>query len=126
MLPKRGNTLNDKNWFVVYTKPRKEFIAVENLVRQGFTAYCPQTIQPKRRRKRWQNVSEPLFPRYLFVRMGMNNLALIRSTLGLVGLVRFGNEPAVVPQMVIEAIQRQEQEINKDGIEHPRWKKGLF
>ena len=118
--------MSNTNWFVVHTKPRKENVAVENLLRQGFTAYCPQTIQPKRRRQCWQKVIEPLFPRYLFVQInvGVDNFFPIRSTLGVIGLVRFGNQPAVMPESVIEAIQYQELKTKNLDTEYPRWQKG--
>lgn len=118
--------MSNKNWFVVHTKPRKENVALDNLQRQGFAAYCPQTIQPKRRRQCWRQVAEPLFPRYLFVQLnvGVDNFSPIRSTVGVVGLVRFGNHAAVMPESAIEAIQHQEQEMKNTDAEHPHWQKG--
>jgi transcriptional antiterminator RfaH len=114
------------HWFVVHTKPRKEHVALENLHRQGFTAYCPQTIQTKRKRQQWQKVSEPLFPRYVFVQlnMGKDNISPIRSTTGVIGLVQFGNKPASLPQHVIEAIQQKEQEIINTCVNQPQWQRG--
>ena len=43
-------------------------------------------------------VVEPVFPRYLFVRLdfGVTNLAPIRSTLGVSDLVRFGEQRALL------------------------------
>ena len=118
--------MSNSNWFVVHTKPRKENVAIENLQRQGFLAYCPQTVQSKRRRQRWQNVTEPLFPRYVFVQlnMGLDNFAPIRSTLGVIGLVRFGNLPAVMPESAIETIQHQENDIKNSYNEYPNWREG--
>lgn len=118
--------MNHNNWYVVQTKPCKESLAEENLQRQGFVTYCPHTIQPKRRRQRWQKVLEPLFPRYLFVQLnvGVDNFAPIRSTLGVISLVRFGNQPAVMPASAIASIQEQEQEITGTSLAHPCWQKG--
>jgi len=118
--------MNGKNWYVVHTKPRQEKVAVENLERQGYATYCPQTIQPKRLRQRWQKVMEPLFPRYLFVKLniGSDNFSSIRSTLGVIGLVRFGNQPAVMPDISIKAIQSQEEESKIGGAMHPHWREG--
>lgn len=56
--------------------------------------------------------------------MGVDNFAPIRSTLGVIGLVRFGHQPAVMPVSAIEAIRQQEQEIVDNSADHPRWKKG--
>ena len=49
---------------------------------------------------------EPLFPRYLFLRAdpAQHELARVRSTRGICGLVRFGAELARVPVAVIEAL----------------------
>lgn len=115
-----------QQWYVVYTKPRQEAVAIDNLVRQGYTIYCPQTVQAKRRRRHWQKVIEPLFPRYLFMRLaaGLDDFAPIRSTLGVVGLLRFGTKPAVMPQPAIDAIQRQERAIISQAGVHPNWKSG--
>jgi len=69
---------------------------------------------------------EPLFPRYLFVKLniGSDNFSSIRSTLGVIGLVRFGNQPAVMPQSAIETIQQQEKTLIETTDIHPCWQKG--
>jgi transcriptional antiterminator RfaH len=61
---------------------------------------------PKRRRGRWQDVVEPLFPGYLFVELdlGLDDPAPIRSTRGVSGLVRFGGHPRAMPSGVVEAL----------------------
>jgi transcriptional antiterminator RfaH len=57
-------------------------------------------------------VSEPLFPRYLFIRLGMEQSSQswspIRYTTGVSRLVSFGAEPAKVDEALIEGIQAQE------------------
>lgn len=118
--------MSTSNWFVVQTKPYKENLALENLQRQGFIAYCPQTVLPKRRRQRWQKVSEPLFPRYVFVQLnvGIDNFSPIRSTLGVIGLVKFGSQPAYIPTSVITTIQRKEQEVLNSCADYPQWQVG--
>jgi transcriptional antiterminator RfaH len=114
------------NWYVIQTKPRQESVAVENLKRQGYATYCPHMAQAKRRRQRWQKVIEPLFPRYLFIRLaeGIDNFAPIRSTIGVLNMVRFGGQPATIPQQVIDNIHKQEQILLAEPGEHPNWKAG--
>ena len=48
-----------------------------------------------------------MFPRYLFVRLDSNtdNWAPIRSTLGVVSIVRFGQEPARVPEAFVSYLR---------------------
>ncbi len=115
-----------KQWYVVQTKPRREAVAVENLERQGYTTYCPQLKQARYQRKRWQQTIEPLFPRYLFVQLslGIDDFAPIRSTTGVLNLVRFGNHPATIPHQAIAAIQQQEQQLLGEAKNHPDWKPG--
>ena len=60
-----------RTWCAAFTKPRQEEVASENLTRQGFRTYLPRLKQPKRRRDRWIEVIEPLFPRYLFVELDL-------------------------------------------------------
>jgi len=118
--------LSDKNWFVVHTKPKQESQAVENLQRQGYSVYFPQIIQARRRRKSWQKVIGPLFPRYLFVELGIgnDNFSPIRSTLGVIGLIKFGNQPAMVPGSVIKLIRDQEEFLNNIDILDEQWQPG--
>ena len=114
------------HWYVVQTKPHKETVAVENLERQGYKAYCPLITQAKHRGKRWQQVTEPLFPRYLFVKLktGIDNFSPIRSTLGVQKLVGFGNQPATISQNIISLIQQQERKVAEQGVGSPQWECG--
>ena len=96
------------NWFVVVCKPRQEQTALENLQRQGFECFLPMAENPyQRRSKKNQPIVEPLFPRYLFLKAiaSHQNLAPVRSTKGVLSMVRFGMELAVVPDAVIGAIK---------------------
>ena len=100
----------NRAWYVVCCKPRQESVAEENLKRQGFDVYLPRMRARQRKRERWVDGIQVLFPRYLFMRVDCRyqSTASIRSTRGAVGLVRFGLAPAVVPDGVIEAILARE------------------
>ena len=58
------------HWYLVHTKPRQEKCALENLQRQGFQCYLPTLLSEKLRQGVLTVVDEPLFPRYLFIRLG--------------------------------------------------------
>lgn len=86
------------DWFLAYSKPRLEEVALENLLRQGYEAWCP-TIKkvPARRRKSDEAAlfgQEVLFPRYVFFRPAHaeQSIGPVRSTQGVVSMVRFGVE----------------------------------
>jgi transcriptional antiterminator RfaH len=99
-----------KNWYLVYTKPRQERVAADNLERQGFETYVPWYRQVRRRAGRRAACIEPLFPRYLFIRLDTSgeNWSPIRSTIGVTSLVRFGMEPAVVPLDLVTLLRSRE------------------
>lgn len=115
-----------QQWYAVQTKPRQERVAEENLLRQGYACYCPMITLERRQRKRWTTVTEPLFPRYLFISLdiGNDNFSPIRSTVGVIGMVRFGQEPAVVPDAVISRLKQQENELSNNADQGKNWQPG--
>ena len=94
-------------WYAVATKSRDEVIAKANLERQSYRVFLPTINLKKRRRGRWTPVTEPLFPGYLFVflALGADDPAPIRSTVGCIRLVRFGQTYTPVPSTLILALQ---------------------
>ncbi|MBK9446939.1 MAG: transcription/translation regulatory transformer protein RfaH [Betaproteobacteria bacterium] len=100
------------HWYLVHAKPRQEKCALENLHRQGYQCYLPTLPSEKIRQGLLTVLDEPLFPRYLFIRLGQGGSAKswapIRSTKGVSRLVCFGVEPAKVADGLIELLQRHE------------------
>lgn len=100
------------HWYLVHTKPRQELLALDNLVRQNYECYLPTLPVEKIRQNSTVLVEEPLFPRYLFIRLGLDfksqSWAPIRSTTGVSRLVRFGMEPAKVDDDLIGVLRDQE------------------
>ena len=70
-----------KHWYAIHTKPRQEDLAAEHLRGQEFEIYLPMIKQARRFRQKWRDTIEPLFPRYLFIRLdlGRDNVSPIRS-----------------------------------------------
>lgn len=99
-------------WYLAYTKPRQEDVAQLNLQQQGFDVYLPLYKKFKRTPQGPVSVFEPMFPRYLMFRPLRDGLGLstVRSTRGVTSLVRFGFEPAVMQDELVQAIRRFEQE----------------
>lgn len=101
------------SWYVVHTKIRQEALAMTNLNRQGFECYMPMIKMEKLRRHKATLVEEPMFPRYLFIRLDSSgsgqSWSPIRSTVGVSQLVRFGGQPAVVDSKLIELLRAREQ-----------------
>lgn len=99
-----------ERWYLVYCKPRQEVTARRNLERQAYTTYLPLMRQARRRKGRKVSVIAAMFPRYLFIRLNeeSDNWGPIRSTLGVVSVVRFGQTPAAVPDALIEFLRKRE------------------
>jgi len=104
-----------KKWYLVYTKPRQERVARTNLGRQGYEIYLPLMRQSLRRRGRRTTSVVPMFPRYLFIHLDQStdNWGPIRSTLGVISLVRFSHTPTPVPDNLILVLRARE---GVDGI----------
>ena len=102
----------DQNaWYLVLTKPKQEGRALENLQNQGFDCFLPLMKVEKIRQHQVTLVEEPLFSRYLFIKLNkqIQTWAPVRSTLGVSTLVRFGTKPATVPQDLIDFLRKAPQ-----------------
>lgn len=84
-----------------------------NLERQGFQCYLPKLRIEKIRRRKAEVVTEPMFPRYLFVRLDLSgqgkSWSPIRSTLGVSQLVHFGTRAAKVDDQLVDLLRSREQ-----------------
>lgn len=90
-------------WYAVQTKSRQENIAKENLVNQGYSVFLPTLRVPVKRRGKWKLQIESLFPGYLFLELdiGVQNTSTIRSTRGVINLVKNGDEVQSVSGKII-------------------------
>ncbi len=102
-------------WYLIYTKPKQEQVALLNLEQQSYTTYLPKVMGLKRKQGRSIKTVLPMFPRYLFIQLDdqTDNWGPIRSTIGVANMVRFGMEAARVPNELIEEIRVRE---DADGV----------
>jgi transcriptional antiterminator RfaH len=96
-------------WVVVNTQPHRERIALDNLLRQEFRAYCPLMRKRVTHARRTQDVLRPLFPSYLFVQVepGQRWRAIL-STIGVRTLVRCGEQPGTITDGFIDSLKARE------------------
>ncbi|MGV0961471.1 MAG: transcription/translation regulatory transformer protein RfaH [Limnohabitans sp.] len=110
-------------WHLVYTKAQQEDIALVNLERQGFTCYLPKLRIEKIRRRKAEVVIEPMFPRYLFVRLDLSGQGKswtpIRSTLGVQQLIYFGRRAAQVDDQLIDWLRHRERDRPTEAMFNP-------
>lgn len=98
--------MDDLSWLLVAIKPRSEVVARQHLERQGFEVCLPQITLRKRKQGTWQQVTEPMFPGYVFVGVvvGQHDIAPIRSTQGCRQVVRFGGQLVPLPHSVMQQL----------------------
>ncbi len=95
----------NKKWIAVYTKPRHEKTVEKELQKKEFEVYLPLLKQRRKwsDRKKW--VEFPLFRSYIFVKTEIKNALFVLQTLGVVKVVKFGGEVAVIQNDSIQAIK---------------------
>jgi transcriptional antiterminator RfaH len=95
------------NWYCIRTQQKREHIAAAHVrVIEGVEVYCPRLRYEKvaRRGKIW--FREALFPGYLFARMRLSeHQKIVIYARGVTGIVRFGPQPAVVPDFAIDDLR---------------------
>jgi len=97
-------------WFVAHTHPHAELKATAHLNRQGFDVYFPRHLKRRRHARRTETVAAPLFPRYLFVAVDLEaqRWRSIYSTVGVTRLVCNGDDPAAVPDGIVDGLKSRE------------------
>jgi transcriptional antiterminator RfaH len=113
-------------WYAIHTKPRQEETALAHLERQGFDCHLPRARERRRMRHRYALVTLPLFPRYLFARLDLTtqNIAPIRSTQGVVGLVRFGLHLPPLPDDFVDMLRARDPDAAGLPLNNPDWRPG--
>lgn len=94
-------------WVLAMTQPAREVWAAENVSRQGCRYYLPRYKERKLTSGRVYFLSKPLFPRYIFVQI-TDKWRFLASTMGIQSVVMRGNDPEVVPDRVIKALEAKE------------------
>ena len=100
------DTQADKNWYVLYTKPRHEKKIAERLTGAGYTTYCPLYKVKRQWSDRTKVVEEPLFRSYIFIHIEDHKREEVFTFPGTVRYLFWLRKPAVVRPVEIEAIQK--------------------
>ena len=99
-------TIANKAWLVVRYKINERLRFERNLHNQNMEFYIPRifTITSKGVIKK----PEVLFPGYGFVRLANTNLQALRNTLGLIAIIRFGDQLAIAKHSMITQFKELE------------------
>jgi transcriptional antiterminator RfaH len=98
-----------REWYVVYSKPRKEEQVRFHLALKGIESFFPRLQIPGRKK-----VITPLFPNYLFVRLDLANEAqYVVWSPGVKRIVSFSDRPVPLEESVIQFLKER---ADSDGI----------
>jgi len=94
------------NWFAAYTRSHHEKIVDAQLAERQVESFCPLYEA----RHRWKNrcamdLRLPLFPNYVFVHIDRGERARVLALPGVLSLVSFGRNLAILPAYEIEALR---------------------
>ncbi len=102
-------------WYALQTKPRKES-QVDSYLRSNQVEVFYPTAKVRPVNPRAAKI-RPYFPRYLFVHADLEDVGVsaLQWIPGGIGLVRFGGEPAIVPDNFVYELRRRVAEIRAAG-----------
>jgi transcription antitermination factor NusG len=105
LLQTSGTNLSTARWHAVYTSSRHEKVVAGQLEERGIESFLPLYRTLRRWRDRRKMVELALFPSYVFVRIGVHERLRVLQVPGVVKLVSFNGEPAVLPEPEINALR---------------------
>ncbi len=93
-------------WYALWTRSRHEQLVCRELVSKHVESFLPTVPKWSTWKDRKKKIDWPLFPGYCFARFDRNDKFNVLNSLGVVGIVSFGGEPAPIPDHEIGAIRR--------------------
>jgi transcription antitermination factor NusG len=94
-----------KKWIAIYTKSHHEKTTASALEEKGYAVYLPLIRQKRKWSDRTKWVDAPLFKSYMFVQCEIKQGLFILQTPGVVSIVKFSGQIAVVPSETILSLR---------------------
>ncbi len=101
-----NNNTEKKYWFALYTKPRHEFKAEQQLQACGIEYFLPAVTRLKQWSDRKKKVKEPLFKSYIFIHANEKERLTALEQYAIVRTIYFDGKPAVIPDWQIENLKK--------------------
>lgn len=96
-----------RSWYAVHVRSNQEKNVADFVRGRNVEVFCPTYRVQSKRQDRRIILQRPLFPGYVFVFVNLNDPERIEvlKAPGTVRIVRFGDDPAPVPDRVIESLK---------------------
>lgn len=101
-----GNENLLKHWFALYTKPRSEFKAAEQLDINKIIYYLPTVTTTKQWSDRKKKITEPIIRGYIFIKADEKERLLALEQYSVVRCVTERGRPAVIPEWQIKNLMK--------------------
>lgn len=99
------NTINNPNWYVLYTAARAEKQVKERIDALGVECWLPLHRTPRAWSDRVKMVDIPLFSSYVFVKCAEHVVRDMLKVYGVSRIIYYCGKPAVIRQRDIDAIK---------------------
>lgn len=96
-----------KNWYALYTKPRKEQKVAQQLEQLGFVVYLPLKVEVRQWSDRKKKVISPLFTSYVFIQIEESKRSDVFVIDGVLNYVFWLGKPAVIRSQEIELMRTE-------------------
>ncbi len=109
-----GIAKDEKRWFAVYTKYKREKIVVKRLQSKGIEAYVPLQQLTRYYTRKIKTVDLPLISCYVFVKIVESEYVPVLETADVVTFVKFKKDLIAIPENAIQILRQitgEEQEI---------------
>lgn len=96
---------SEPQWVALYTNPRMEKKAEQNLKEAGFEVYLPlrRELHSWSDRKKWVEV--PLLKSYIFVKITDKQVSVVRNVPGIVFIISFKQKIVTIPEAEIQMMK---------------------
>jgi transcription antitermination factor NusG len=116
---------DERNWYVVQTRPRYEKKVYEQIKLKTIEAYLPLVLTIRKWSDRKKKVMIPMFSGYLFVHANEEErIEAIKDTVGALKYIFYRNKPAIVSEKELNNIKLSLQAPERFKIENTNIKKG--
>jgi transcription antitermination factor NusG len=95
-----------KNWYALYTKPRSEFKAAEQLEINQINYYLPTVTTTKQWSDRKKKITEPIIRGYIFIKADEKERLLALDQYSIVRCVTERGRAAVIPEWQIKNLMK--------------------
>lgn len=98
--------INERWWFALYTKPRSEFKAAEQIGEAGIQYYLPSVTRIKQWSDRKKKITEPLLRGYIFIFANEKERIVSLEQYSVVRCLAERGRPAKIPEWQIDNLKK--------------------